>query len=121
MRALNRAPAGGAVTSAPSAYGLRFQIGALVGGLFIAFVLGYWALQRNGFEEQLRFDHQARDAAHSIELRLHAYEEMLRGMGAFFDADEAVTRSEFRGFVRYLDLPARYPGVQWTSFGRYVR
>ena len=97
------------------------QLGAFVCGVMFSLFLCYWAIQRNDFEQDLRFEKDAYSATHAIEIRLRSYEEMLRGLGALFDASNDTAREDFRAYVRSLDLPARYPGVQSLSFARYVR
>jgi PAS domain S-box-containing protein len=97
------------------------QCGAFVCGLIFSAFLGYWAIQRNDFEENLRFDTDARNAAHAIEIRIRSYEEMLRGIAALFDASGEPTRANFDAYIKSLAVVGRYPGVQSLSFARYVQ
>src|SRR5215210_6722415 len=66
------------------------QTSAFVCGILLSVFLGYWAIQRNDFDEDLRFESDAGAAAHAVESRLLAYTEMLRGMAALFAIDEKV-------------------------------
>src|SRR4051812_316187 len=95
------------------------QIGAFVCGLVLTLFLGYWAVQRNDVEEDLRFESDASTAARRLEMRLVGYSEMLRGLQALFDASPEVTRERFHNYVQALDLPRRHPGVQSISYVRY--
>jgi PAS domain S-box-containing protein len=97
------------------------QCGAFVCGLLFSVFLGYWAIQRNDFEEDLRFETEARNAAHAIEIRIRSYEEMLRGIAALFDASGETTRANFDAYIKSLAVVSRYPGVQSLSFARYVQ
>jgi PAS domain S-box-containing protein len=97
------------------------QCGAFVCGLIFSAFLGYWAIQRNDFEENLRFDTDARNAAHAIEIRIRSYEEMLRGIAALFDASGETTRANFDAYIKSLAVVGRYPGVQSLSFARYIQ
>jgi two-component system sensor histidine kinase/response regulator len=96
------------------------QAAAFVCGIFFSIFLCYWAIQRNDFEEDLRFETDASTAAHAVELRMLGYAEMLRGLAAFFDTSEHVTAGDFHTYVKSLDLRARYPGVQTLTFAEYV-
>jgi two-component system sensor histidine kinase/response regulator len=96
------------------------QTAALVCGVLLSFFLCYWAIQRNDFDEDLRFESDAGAAAHAVESRLLAYAEMLRGMAALFDTHENVTSTQFRDYVQSLEVPTRYPGVQSFNYAEYV-
>ncbi|MDB5865992.1 MAG: sensor hybrid histidine kinase [Betaproteobacteria bacterium] len=97
------------------------QCGAFACGLVFSAFLCYWAIQRNDFEEDLRFETDARNAAHAIEIRIRSYEEMLRGIAALFDASGETTRANFDAYIKSLAVVGRYPGVQSLSFARYVQ
>src|SRR4051812_18879028 len=95
------------------------QFGAFVCGLILTLFLGYWAIQRNDVEENLRFESDASTAARRIEMRLVGYSEMLRGLQAIFDASPELTRERFHDYVQALELPRRHPDVQSISYVRY--
>ncbi len=97
------------------------QFGVLAIGLVLSACLAWWAIQKNEFDSSRRFEADARNAAHSIEIRLRTYEEMLRGLAALFDTSNETTREGFHAYAQSLDLPSRYPGVQSLSFARYVQ
>ncbi len=99
------------------------QTGAFICGLIFSAFLCYWAIQRNDFEQDLRFESDAGTAAHSVEMRLLGYAEMLRGLAALFEArheSAGVTREEFQSYVKSLQVSSRYPGMQWLTYARYV-
>ncbi|CAN7614177.1 EAL domain-containing protein [Trinickia sp. LjRoot230] len=72
-------------------------------------------------DAQLRFDNDSRGVEQQIATRVRLYSDVLVTMRALFTSDSEVTRSEFRDFVKGLDLPGRYPGFQTLNYAFYVR
>ena len=57
----------------------------------------------------------------SIERRLVANEQVLRGVEGLFDSSAEVSREEFRRFVAAQHLERNYPGIQGVGFSRLIR
>ncbi len=67
-------------------------------------------------EDVERFHLAAERLEDNIRERLETYLAMLRAGAGLLDASERTTREEFHAFVRRLDLPHRYPGVQGIGY-----
>ena len=99
-----------------------------IGGTWIVLPVGlaasaaafHFAGQSAERETALRLDAAVREAAHSVELEMRAYAQVLHAMQALFSADTGITREQYHRFVATLDLPARYPAFQSVGFARFV-
>ncbi|MGZ5734341.1 MAG: sensor histidine kinase [Burkholderiales bacterium] len=69
---------------------------------------------------RLRFERQASDARGVIEVRINYYANVLYGLKALFASNASVSRLEFQRFVKSLDLPRRYPGLDVVNFAIYL-
>ena len=65
---------------------------------------------------QSEFQFLANKALAVIENRLHANEQVLRGVAGLFAAGNEVNRKSFRVYVETLHLEERYPGIQAIGF-----
>ena len=71
-------------------------------------------------EAALRFDAAVREAAHSVELEMRGYMQVIQGMRALFSANPQLTRQQFLDYTASLDLGSRYPAFQSVNFARFV-
>ena len=55
-----------------------------------------------------------------IEVRLDTYIEVVRAGAALLGASNEIHQSDFRAFVRALELGERYPGIDGIGFTQYV-
>ena len=62
------------------------------------------------------FNNLARSARQSIETRVQAYGNLLRGAASLFRASEHVSREQFHHYVENMDLPQNYPGVMNLNY-----
>ncbi len=69
---------------------------------------------------QVDFDFRVRETNTSIEQRMKAYEQILRGVRALFLASNKVSRDEFRGYIDSLHLEDNYPGSRNIGFAQAV-
>lgn len=70
---------------------------------------------------QERFQFEVQDAKFTIAKRMQEYEQALRGGVGLFDAvGRRVTRSEWRAFVRTLNIETYFPGLQGMGFAEWV-
>lgn len=96
----------------------RYQIPTLLTLFILAASLGVTTLlwqheQRNiAIDQQKSFDFNLREATSSIEQRMAAYEQVLRGVQGLYAASGEVERSEFQVYVDALQLGANYSGIQ---------
>ena len=111
---LGRSALGRRLQGSPLAAGLAtFLLAALMTGSLVAVVAV--AIERR---ERAGFEYEANRLVASIEQRLHTVDTLLRGVGGLFAASQLVTRDEFRGYVRHLDLQRRFKGIQGIGFSR---
>jgi signal transduction histidine kinase/CHASE1-domain containing sensor protein/ActR/RegA family two-component response regulator len=71
-------------------------------------------------EQRTEFDARVADARSRILQRMHAYQEVLRGVEGLYAASTSVERAEFRAYVTPLRLAEAYPGIQGVGFGLLV-
>lgn len=69
---------------------------------------------------QEKFAYQTRDIAQRIELRMAAYEQVLRGVDGLFAASQTVERDEFYNYISGLDLDEHYPGIQAIGYSQLI-
>ena len=84
-----------------------------------------WALyaQVAGNERAFReaeFAQYSKEISATIEQRLLANEQILRGVAALYASSTNVSRSEFQTFVESLDLVRRYSGIQGVGFAQWI-
>ena len=68
-----------------------------------------------------RFEYRSEKEISILRSRLQAYEQVLLGGAAFFNASEQVSRQEWHDYVEQLNLDATLPGIQGTGFALIVR
>ncbi len=77
--------------------------------------------QRNAvLDQQERADFNLREASSSIEQRIAAYEQVLRGVQGLFAASGKVEREEFKTYVDALQLSADFAGIQGIGFLQWL-
>lgn len=64
---------------------------------------------------------QAREVSQTIEQRMRAYRQVLRGARALFDASEDVTQGDWHAYVGALALEEDHPGIQGVGFAVGVK
>jgi diguanylate cyclase (GGDEF)-like protein len=102
-----------------SRLGLRYK---LLAPLILLVSLGvtYWLWhheQRNAQIDRLEAaDYNLREATGSIDQRIAAYEQILRGVQGLFAASDSVRREEFKTYLDSLQLGAEYGGLEGIGF-----
>lgn len=81
-----------------------------------------WLQARDQVEQEARsyFDSRVAQVLNAIQLRMRAYEQVLRGGVAFLYASETVSRDEWRTYVEQLALQTNFPGILGVGFTAYV-
>jgi diguanylate cyclase (GGDEF)-like protein len=92
----------------------------LVAGLAVSLLAFGWLRAQAQQALEQRLQAQSREARDAIEARLRSYADVLQGLSAFFHGSDQVSRADFQRFARSLDLPGRYPGLQFLSFTELV-
>ena len=92
----------------------------LISGILLS--LGLWRNAQQHAEEKSRaeFEFQVDRVVSSLENRMEANEQVLRGVVGLFDASLQVSRGEFKAYVAALHLEERYPGIQGVGFSLVV-
>lgn len=80
----------------------------------------YTGLRTTRARDQLRFQSAVYRTQVLIENRMESYISLLRATSGLFAVDESVSHEDFRAFLRPLDVPHRYPGVQGIGFSRRI-
>ncbi len=90
-------------------------------GLLFTYALQHIAYQSNFRNVQERFDFRANEITGNIKSRIESYKIVLLGAKGLFLSSQFVARSEFREYVRQLNLTQNYPGIQGVGFSLVVR
>lgn len=90
--------------------------------LLVAGVVGAWQTREQLRVHQLqRFEYEAGRVQWTIQKRMTAYVQILRGGLGLFAASDEVTRQDWHDYVRTLEIERRYPGIRQMSFLAAVR
>ena len=88
----------------------------LAGALLITFLVAFYIHRTTLAKDRSRFEHSVQQMSSVIDNRLDTYEALLRAGAGLFAASEIVEPDEFRRFVKEIDLPSHYQGVQGLGF-----
>jgi len=88
---------------------ILFILGTSLG---ITYLLWRHEQHNIALDQEKSFDFNLREASSSIEQRMAAYEQVLRGAQGLYAASGEVTFSEFRTYIDTLQLGANYSGIQ---------
>ncbi|OWJ95963.1 hybrid sensor histidine kinase/response regulator [Pseudomonas sp. A46] len=91
--------------------------------VFGGLVLWQWfSLEtRNQAAHEQRFSLEAAEIAQRVEVRMRAYEMVLRGMSGLMVGSDRVSFEEWSRATDQLHLQDRYPGIQALAWARLVR
>ena len=92
----------------------------LIGGLGSTYFFQSTARKEAVLTTQLRFDALTQEITLRIEQRLAAYQQILRGAVGLFAASVHVDRSEFRDYVKMIQLDKANLGIQGIGFGLVI-
>ncbi len=77
-----------------------------------------WYISHNHLQEKSksRFDYGVSNIHAAIQVRMAAYEQVLRNAVGFYNAADTITRAEWASYVQTLRLQQHYPGIQGLGF-----
>ena len=93
----------------------------LLGGVLLS--LGIWqtSQKRNEIAARVDFEHLFDRVEESLDRRIEANIQVLRGVEGLFDSRRDVTRGEFRAYVAAMRLDRHFPGIQGVGFSKLIR
>src|SRR2546423_7130057 len=95
---------------------------AVLGGALIVTLLAALYVHHTAqAKDRARFESSVVQISTTLDNRMDTYVALLRASTGLFAASHAVEQDEFRRFVKQLDLPRHYPGVQGIGFSVRVR
>lgn len=99
-----------------------FLIVAVLICIFLGITLFAWnyTLQQQKQSADLKFQERAEDINDLITIRFSQYVSALYAGEGFINSSDEVTRSEWRDFVKSIQLEARYPGMTGFTFIKAV-
>jgi PAS domain S-box-containing protein len=91
--------------------------GVLLISSFVVTIIA-WYISRNNLNEKTkyRFEYTVGNIQSAIEVRMSAYEQVLRSAVGFFNAADTITRLEWNSYVQTLRLQRYYPGIQGLGY-----
>jgi diguanylate cyclase (GGDEF)-like protein/PAS domain S-box-containing protein len=89
-------------------------------GLVVSTGATYLVASDINYDAGLKFEGAISDSPEAIEARIRAYADILLGIRGMYIAADSVSRSEFRSYLKSLDLSHRYPGVQVIHYGQRI-
>ncbi|MEO8170294.1 MAG: CHASE domain-containing protein [Oxalobacteraceae bacterium] len=93
----------------------RYQILILLilaASLSVTYLLWQHEQRNTALDQKKSFDFNLREATSSIEQRMAAYEQIVRGTQGLFAASGAVERRDFQSYINALQLGANYSGIE---------
>lgn len=76
--------------------------------------------ERHAEHVQASFSAETQRLTHTIDWRMKAYRQILRGAAGLFAASGNVSREEWRRYVEKLELEQAYQGIQGVGFTQYI-
>ena len=92
----------------------------LATGFAATYSLQHAALNAALHIQQDDFTYRAREITRSIEQRLRAYEQVLRGVRGLYGSSQKVDRDEFHNYVADLRLEHQHPGIQGVGYSLII-
>jgi PAS domain S-box-containing protein len=107
----------GLASSRPLMWSLGLVLSlAVAAGLYVA------ASQRVEQDARQRFDSVTRAAQYSLEARIKAYTDVLRGLAAVFQTgDQPLTRLQFHRYVGALGVDKHFPAIESLNYAAEVK
>src|SRR5438132_14007316 len=93
----------------------------LGGALIVTFLAAFYIHRTAQAKDRARFEASVQEISTTLDNRMDTYVALLRASTGLFAASHAVEQDEFRRFVKQLDLPRHYPGVQGIGLRLRVR
>ena len=93
----------------------------LGGALIVTFLAALYVHHTAQAKDRARFESSVVQISTTLDNRMDTYVALLRASTGLFAASHAVEQDEFHQFVKQLDLPRHYPGVQGIGFSVRVR
>jgi len=90
-------------------------------GVSVSFILYLVAAETVSEIAQADFDYRARNLQTTIQARVHAYMDVLRGTAALFATGDNVSRAQFSAYVTRLDLEESFPGIQNINLAMQIK
>ncbi len=86
--------------------------------VFFVLVLFSWTTAKDNVreEQQRGLNQRNTETIATIEQRMDAYEQILRGARGLFDASSDVNRAEWRDYLKSYRITERYPGIQGVGY-----
>src|SRR5438309_5087662 len=93
----------------------------LGGALIVTFLAALYVHHTAQAKDRARFESSVVQISTTLDNRMDTYVALLCASTGLFAASHAVEQDEFHQFVKQLDLPRHYPGVQGIGFSVRVR
>ncbi|CAA0092444.1 response regulator [Zhongshania aliphaticivorans] len=88
--------------------------------MLVGFLLALQTARSIDESQRARFDNEVHRLSNSVEQRMKAYAQVLRGGRALFEASTDVSREDWRIYVEQLHLSEHYPGIRGMTFAPRV-
>lgn len=72
-------------------------------------------------DSRQRFSAHAQNSRNIIVARIKSYTDVLRGTASIFQTSYPMSRRQFHGYVKGLDLPQYFPAIESISFSEFVK
>ena len=88
----------------------------------LSLTLSLWDREKTRAERdaKIEFEFRVGEGTEAIRARMRAYEQVLRGAAALFSISRAVTREDWRDYVRFQRLSTTYPGIASIAYAPVV-
>jgi CHASE1-domain containing sensor protein len=93
-------------------------------GILLTVMVWQVVRQHEADKTRVEFEHLLDQTVDTIQHRMKANSQILRGAVGLFSANHQagndVSRAEFKAFVAALKLDERYPGIQGVGFSKLI-
>ncbi len=92
----------------------------LVAALSITYLIWYNSQRSVEISQNERFSLQSRQVLEMIQMRMNSYQQVLLGFTGLFAVSRNVSREEFEGYYRTLNLSENFPGMAAVGYVLHV-
>jgi signal transduction histidine kinase/CHASE1-domain containing sensor protein/CheY-like chemotaxis protein len=92
----------------------------LLGTLFLTGLFSYSVTIASRAKESLRFKNEVERTESDIQNRLQTHIVLLQGTSGLFETNQQITKQDFDSYIKHLQLPEKYPGIQGIGFSTRI-
>ncbi len=88
----------------------------LTAGLLVTYAATIYIKSEIDIKDKSEFTFECKEIASKLDLRLHAYAQLLRSGAAYISSSDTITREEWRSFIKQSKVYLNLPGIQAIGY-----